>query len=195
MSSSYQAVTALGLRFTLAQITAAAKQLKPIPTRKVKKTDLIQATAGTKNNFEVVRINGQVVCNGIVFEEELAAIAYSLFPPLRDQESRVFEINHEDGIATACLCLTERAIASLFELPAIAMASGEDGEEIVVVTTKEKFILINDTDDPYASYDRQIPLADAIAEAPALNELAANLHKRGFPKVQSLIISLRRYVV
>jgi hypothetical protein len=82
----------------------------------------------------------------------------------------------------------------LFEFPAIVMVSGEDGEEIVVATTDKKLILVDETDDPYSSYDKRIPLADAVAAAPALNELTANLQKRGLPKVLPLVISLRRHV-
>jgi len=190
----YQAVTALGLRFTLDQLNAAAKELQPIPTRKVRKTSLKPTIAGTKNNFEVIRLNGQLICDGIAFDGELAALAYSRFPRLRGQKARVFEIDHEDGISTAYLCDPDRAIAMLFEFPALAMVSGEDGDEIVVATTDKKFILVDETDDPYSSYDKRIPLADAIAAAPALNELAANLQKRGLPKVLPLVISLRKHV-
>ena len=112
----------------------------------------------------------------------------------RGQKARVFEIDHEEGISTAYLCDPDRAIAMLFEFPAHAMVSGEDGDEIVVATTDKKFILVDETDDPYSSYDKRIPLADAIAAAPALNELAANLQKRGLPKVLPLVISLRKHV-
>jgi hypothetical protein len=110
----YQAVTALGLRFTLDQLNAAAKELQPIPTRKVRKSSLKPTIAGTKNNFEVIRLNGQLICDGSAFDGELAAIAYSRFPRLRGQKARVFEIDHEDGISTAYLCDPDRAIAMLF---------------------------------------------------------------------------------
>jgi hypothetical protein len=189
----YQAVTALGLRFTLGQLNAAARQLRPIPTRKVRKASLKPTITGTKNSFEVVRLNGQLICDGIAFDGELAAIAYSRFPRFRDQEARIFEIDHEDGVSTAYLRDPGRAIRMLFEFPAIVMVSGEDGEEIVVATTDKKLILVDETDDPYSSYDKRISLADAVAAAPALNELAANLLKRGLPKVLPLVISLRKY--
>jgi hypothetical protein len=190
----YQAVTVLGLRFTLDQFNAAAKQMQPIPNRKVKKANFKRAIAGARNNFEVVRINNQLVCDGITFDGELAALSYSRFPQFRDQESGVFEIDHEEGISTACLSDSGRAVAALFTVPAIAMLSGEDGDDIVVATTDQKLILINDTDDPYASYDKQIPLAEIIAAGSALKELAAGLRKQGLPSVQPFIISLRKYV-
>lgn len=193
MSSMYQAVTALGLRFTFGQLNAAARQLWPIPTRKVRKASLKPTITGTKNNFEVVRLNGLLICDGLAFDRELAAITYSRFPRFRDQEAGVFEIDHEDGVSTAYLCDPGRAIRMLFEFPAIVMVSGEDGEEIVVATTDKKLILVDETDDPYSSYDKRISLADAVAAAPALNELAANLQKRGLPKVLPLVISLRKY--
>jgi hypothetical protein len=189
----YQAATVLGLRFTLDQINAAARQLQPIPTRKVRKASLKPTITGTKNSFEVVRLNGQLICDGLAFDRELAAITYSRFPRFRDQEAGVFEIGHEHGVSTAYLCDPGRAIRMLFEFPAIVMVSGEDGEEIVVATTDKKLILVDETDDPYSSYDKRISLADAVAAAPALNELAANLQKRGLPKVLPLVISLRKY--
>src|ERR1039457_6351357 len=137
MSSMYQAVTALGLRFTLGQLNAAARQLRPIPTRKVRKASLKPTITGTKNNFEVVRLNGQLILSVLAFGRVLSTIAFSRFAKFRAQEAGVFEIDPEDGVSTAYLCDPGRAIRMLFEFPAIVMVSGEDGGEIVVATRSE----------------------------------------------------------
>lgn len=172
MSIIYQSVTAIGLKYKLADFEAAAK------------LQLVRRhpECGAGSTYFLY---------GLGFDRALAALAYDRCPGLR-RKSDVFDVEQEGNQRFAYLCDEALALSKLFGAPAVELLDSPDEVEVVATSHKD-FFLTNVMADPYAVYNDALRWNPAARAATNIAKLAKTLAKAGLPLAPVQIISFRAF--
>lgn len=174
MSTTYHSITALGLKYRLADF------------EKVARRQLFQAHPRCARR-------GEYSLHGEWFQSALAALTYDRCPALRSNP-QVFEFERQGRKCAVWLRDEPLALRQLFQVPRVAVLY-HLREPLVIVTTRRRFLLTNVESDPYEVYEVALPWSRVTPLAVnSITQLGDALAQAGLPRVPVQIITLRHLV-
>jgi hypothetical protein len=173
MSTTFHSITALGLRYRLADFEKLARR------------QLLHAYPRCASRREY-RLHNKW------FSTALAALTYDRCPLLR-QDHRVFEFDRSGRKCVGLLCDEPLALRQLFHVPWAAVVY-HFREPLVVATTRRRFLLTNVESDPYGTHDVALSWSRVASVANTVGRLAQTLSRLGLPQAIPQLITFRHMV-